>query len=169
MAIPPRESLFRPDINSTDIPSLCLMFSVPGKPIAQGSPPRYKSASTGKMITPNPKGLKRWRKTVGEYALAEMNSVGLRMTDGPVVMAGVFCFKRPKCHFRTGRYSHTLRDDSPGEFRHLQYPDLDKLVRAIFDSLTKVCYMDDSQVCFIRGFVKMWVEDESRAIIKVGW
>jgi Holliday junction resolvase RusA-like endonuclease len=55
-----------------------------------------------------------------------------------------FVFRRPKKHFRTGRFSNVLRDDAP-RFP-IGKPDADKLLRTVMDALTGVVYVDDCQV-----------------------
>lgn len=63
---------------------------------------------------------------------------------GPVRVFATFRFVRPKSHFRTGRNAHQLRDDAP-QFQTM-HPDLDKLQRAIGDSLTGQVLRDDKQI-----------------------
>lgn len=66
--------------------------------------------------------------------------------DGPVVITMAFYFYRPKSHYRTGKNSHLLRDDAP--VRPIGHTnDLDKLERAVNDSLTAAgVWYDDGQV-----------------------
>jgi Holliday junction resolvase RusA-like endonuclease len=78
--------------------------------------------------------LKRWRKTVRQAAEIAMRNSGLfqPLAKGiPVRMQIQFCFKRPQS---VDREHVTVK------------PDLDKLVRSVFDSLTGVVWADDSQV-----------------------
>jgi Holliday junction resolvase RusA-like endonuclease len=64
---------------------------------------------------------------------------------GAVYVNVMILFKRPQNQFRTGKFSHLLRDDAP------EYPttrgqgDFDKLERAINDALTGPLFPDDSQ------------------------
>ena len=55
-----------------------------------------------------------------------------------------FTFHRPLSHYGTGKNSELVKASSP---RYpAKPPDLDKLVRAIWDSLTSVVWVDDGQV-----------------------
>lgn len=63
---------------------------------------------------------------------------------GAVHVTAVFYFPRPKSHYRTGKNAHLLRDDAPSY--KAGHPDLDKLQRAIGDSLTGIVVRDDKQI-----------------------
>lgn len=67
------------------------------------------------------------------------------MPPGPIYLAAVFIMPRPKKHYRTGRYSHMLRDDAP-EW-HTVKPDRTKLLRSTEDALKGIVWADDSSVC----------------------
>lgn len=58
----------------------------------------------------------------------------------------VFAFKRPKAHYRTGRYSQELKKTAPTAFRMLKTPDVDNLAKLVMDSLNGTLYCDDKQV-----------------------
>lgn len=68
----------------------------------------------------------------------------------PVSLSIQFGMPRPKSHMelRGGRYVPKMQHyyDRPAVA-----PDIDKLVRAIMDALTDVCYHDDSQVVEVRA------------------
>lgn len=98
-------------------------FFVPGIPIPQGS------KDPGGVRDAN-KHLRRWRLTVAVRALAHRQHP---LWTGPVEMVLEFTFRRPQ---------KPLDEDWV-----ITKPDLDKLTRAIFDSLTDVIYDDDCRVC----------------------
>ena len=127
-----------------------ITFTVPGVPIPQGSANWVVSKTTGKVIPIVSKKLKPWRR---EIAWIAKDAMGGQFFVGGVSMTLVFTFERPKCHYRTGKFSHLLRDDAPD--RHLQKPDGDKLERAVLDALTGVAYSDDSEVDVV-GKQKRW-------------
>lgn len=110
-----------------------------------------KSKNTGQPVPTTDKKMKEWRSDVGWYAHHRI--VGRRFVGG-VGVTLIFTFERPKKHYRTGKFSHLLRDDAPE--RHTQYPDIDKLERAVLDALTGVAYADDAQVDRV-GKQKRWV------------
>ena len=127
-----------------------ITFFVPGTPRAQGSMKWVKSKTTGKPVPIVNKNLKPWRNDI---AWAAKEALGACRIVGGVSMTLVFVFERPKAHYRTGKYSHLLKDSAPD--RHTQTIDLDKLQRAVLDALTGLAYTDDSQVDRI-GATKRW-------------
>ena len=56
----------------------------------------------------------------------------------------VFHIKRPKAHFRTGKYSNELKKTAP--VYHIKRPDVDNYVKFYMDCMNNVVYLDDSQV-----------------------
>ena len=56
----------------------------------------------------------------------------------------VFHIKRPKAHFRTGKYSNELKKTAP--VQHTKRPDVDNYVKFYMDCMNKLVYLDDSQV-----------------------
>ena len=56
----------------------------------------------------------------------------------------VFHIKRPKAHFRTGKYSNELKKTAP--VYHTKRPDVDNFVKFYMDCMNKTVYLDDSQV-----------------------
>jgi Holliday junction resolvase RusA-like endonuclease len=73
--------------------------------------------------------------------------------SGPISMSIEFYVPRPKAHYRTGQYSHLLKDTAPkypivrGGKNHLG--DLDNYLKLAMDALDKVFYKDDVQVCVV--------------------
>jgi Holliday junction resolvase RusA-like endonuclease len=61
----------------------------------------------------------------------------------------VFHIKRPKAHFRTGKYSDELKKTAP--VYHTKRPDVDNFVKFYMDCMNKVVYLDDSQVIELRA------------------
>lgn len=103
-------------------------FFVPGIPQAQGSIRAFAHKHTGKVIaTSTNKNLKGWRQTVALYARKFWRA------PATVPMQAVLQFYLPR--------PKTVDRDSPSV-----KPDLDKLVRAVFDALTGIAYLDDAQV-----------------------
>ena len=126
---------------------------VPGDPVAQ---PRPRAVSMGgKARMYNPKTAKAWKQKIGLAVLAEL--AGVPMFEGALVVDCVFYMARPKSHFGTGRNAEKLKSSAP---KHCtKKPDLDNLVKAVFDSLTdhKV-WKDDSYVT--GSYVgKRWADD----------
>jgi len=55
-----------------------------------------------------------------------------------------FYIKRPKNHYRTGKYSGELKDNAP--MIHTKKPDIDNYAKFVLDSLTGLYWVDDSQI-----------------------
>lgn len=68
---------------------------------------------------------------------------------GPLDMILTFVFKRPKSHYRTGKYSEVLKSNAPKH--HTSTPDLDNLVKFVCDALNKEFFVDDKQVRLINA------------------
>lgn len=120
---------------------MTIEFVVPGKPVPQGSMRAFTRRGGGVGVTDNnEKKLRPWRAVVTMCA----QQAGARPIPGALRIDIAFSLVRPKTHSRTGRNAHLLRDSAP---RYpITNPDLDKLVRAILDALTSVCFADDAQV-----------------------
>lgn len=64
--------------------------------------------------------------------------------EGPIKMELEFYVARPKNHYRTGKFSHILKPDSP--VYKISRPDIDNYIKLVLDALNKVFYKDDSQI-----------------------
>ena len=106
-------------------------FIVVGVAIPQGSARAFlpKGGRRPIITSDNPR-LRSWRHLVADEAQRHVT----RIFRGPVRVQLHFWLPRPK--------SLTKKPDAP----HLTRPDVDKCVRAIFDSLSRVAWADDSQV-----------------------
>lgn len=118
-----------------------LAFTVPGVPIAQGS---KRFVGNGRMVE-SANALKPWRAEVMAAAIeaADANADWCAGTGRATYCAKLrFTFKRPKSHYRvTGALMPSAPDDPSVK------PDLDKLIRAVFDALTQSGVIgDDSQI-----------------------
>jgi len=56
----------------------------------------------------------------------------------------VFNMQRPKSHYRTGKFSHLLKESSPEHCS--SKPDLDNLVKFVLDACNGILWSDDSIV-----------------------
>jgi Holliday junction resolvase RusA-like endonuclease len=82
-----------------------------------------------------------WKKQIGR-ACAEQ--YGGSFLEGALEMTVRFYKPRPQNHFRTGKHAGLLKDSAP--LRPTTAPDVDKLVRSIFDGLQGQLYRNDAQV-----------------------
>ena len=69
--------------------------------------------------------------------------------DEPLVMLLDFYFSRPKNHYRSGKFAGQLKPNAP--LCHTVRPDLDNLIKFIFDSLLGVFYRDDTLIYRVRA------------------
>lgn len=102
----------------------CFSWKTIGVPAPQGSK-RY--VGNGRMIE-SCKALKPWR----EQIIADAKGIDApRTIENAVSVSLVFCFPRPKSHFTS---KGALKSTAPSH--KTSKPDLDKLARAVLDSLT---------------------------------
>ena len=106
-------------------------FTVYGKPIPQGSQRAFmRPGMRQPVITSDNRALGPWRLKIG--AVAESLKAQKFDRGAPVEVAMDFYFARPGS--AKARKSMTVR------------PDLDKLVRAVFDAITGILIADDAQI-----------------------
>lgn len=107
------------------------VFFVAGVPVEQGSKKAFVVGRRAVIVDNNKDRLKPWRAEVTRVARATW-SYG-RPIEGPVRVVASFVLPRPK----------SVRREYPSV-----RPDVDKLLRALFDGITdaEVVWRDDSQV-----------------------
>jgi len=122
-----------------------IVFTVEGRPRPQGSKRPFVNQHTGKVaLVEQSKHVGDWRARIA-YAAGQACEGQFR--DVPV-SARVDCvFERPRSHYRTGRFSHLLREGVPSHPITRSTGDVDKLARAVLDALTGPVIADDSLVC----------------------
>ena len=64
--------------------------------------------------------------------------------EGPIKAELNFYEKRPKSHYRTGKFSNILKKNA-AKF-NMSKRDIDNFVKFVLDSLNKKMYVDDSQI-----------------------
>lgn len=103
-----------------------LTIDVSGDPASQGS----HSVIHGRIVQVNSAKHKRWRNAVA-FAALDLVTDGWELLDEPLELSVIFYLPRPKSVTRT---------------HPAVMPDVDKLLRAVFDSLSGVIYLDDSRI-----------------------
>jgi Holliday junction resolvase RusA-like endonuclease len=113
-----------------------LLIRVVGTPAPQGSKVAFVNKKTGRaqMVESSKDRVSMWRQDVIAAAAKVMDETGWVMLAGPVEIDIAFTLRRPKAHYRTGRYADLLRPNAP--LFPLTKPDLDKTLRATLDALT---------------------------------
>ena len=132
-----------------------LYIDVGGRP-----PPHGRKRHVGKgVLVESSKHVAPWRDAVRTSAVAEMAKAECPRFVGAVRVSMVFYFDRPRSHYRTGKWSHVLRDDAPSAPATI--PDLSKLIRSTEDALTDAgVWEDDARVIEYTAF-KMYTVTQS--------
>lgn len=123
---------------------------VPGNPVPQGSKRAIlrKGTNIPIVLDSNRIGLAQWRSQIAAYAMEQKAKDGRDTFIGPVAVRLEFYLKRPQDHYlpvNSKRERLELRPDAP--LYPPTTPDLDKLVRGVFDALTDAdVWKDDAQV-----------------------
>jgi len=117
-----------------------IQFTVHGDPKPQPRPRAF--AINGTVRVYDPHTAEGWKSAIADAARPHCPPEPWR---GPVEVRLAFTFKRPKIHYRQGRFSDQLRDDVP--YYHTKKPDADNLSKAVLDAMTMLGFWkDDSQV-----------------------
>ena len=125
---------FVPIRNADDTIKIELKWSKPKQ--------RMREQVVGRYIDKGGSRTKAWRLLVAGHARYHAGHDTL--LDGPIGWMVVFYQVRPKCHYRTGKFSHLLRDDAPP--MPIVNPDATKLTRSTEDALTGVLWVDDNRI-----------------------
>ena len=131
-------------------------FRVPGNPAPQGSKRGFVSANGKVSLVESSARVKPWRSDVKVFAAEAMT--GHDLITGPVWLHCAFVMKRPVATPKTR--------PTPAATKK---PDLDKILRAVLDSLTGTVYHDDSLIVEIVASKRIAEEGEQPGVhIKVG-
>lgn len=141
-----------------------LTVIVRGIPTPQGSKKAFVNKYTGRAQMKEQTGekLESWRHNVQAQAMdAIAAEPGWTPYAVPVEVDVVFRFARPKSHFYTGRNAQQLRDNAPTHPVGRNVGDIEKLVRAMNDSLTNAgVWIDDSLVASLTA-MKLYANEFS--------
>ena len=118
-----------------------ISFTIPGKPIPLK---RHRPSARGGYYDPSSKDKKQTWLQIARYKPKHPFAGDIR-----IFMA--FYMPRPKSHYRTGKYSHLLKESCKDIINHSVTPDLDNLIKYISDVMNKGFYKDDSQICSIQA------------------
>lgn len=125
-----------------------MRIDVIGTPIPQGSKTAYVRGGRAVLVEANKK-LPLWRKTVQDAAREAF--VG-ELLSSPVSVEITFFMPRPK---------NPKWADLPAS-----KPDLDKLIRAVFDALTGIVWVDDALAVSVEAH-KFWAVDEPGCRVEI--
>jgi len=103
---------------------------------------RHRHTKRGMVYDPSSKDKKIAIQQIKEQFTGEPYTDALKIKF-------VFHIKRPKAHFRTGKYANQLKKTAP--VYHTKRPDVDNFVKFYMDCMNKIVYLDDSQVIEIHA------------------
>lgn len=122
-----------------------LRLFVDGDPVPQGS----KRIARGRLVNDNDAALKAWRKKI--CTAVEVLHHGV-CEDGPMIVIAEFRMRRPR----------SVRRPFPSV-----RPDVDKLLRAVFDAMTDSnVWQDDGQV--VAAVTSKVYSDRPGVLVRVG-
>lgn len=125
---------FVPIRNRDDTIKIELKYSKPKQ--------RMREQVVGRYIDEGGSRTKAWRLLVAGHA--QYHAKRAPLLDGPIGWVVVFYQRRPKHHYRTGKYSDILKDDAPA--MPIVNPDLTKLLRPTEDALKGILWTDDNRI-----------------------
>lgn len=140
-------------------------FEVTGKPQPAGSKRAFTTKTGRTVVTDDNPNSKPWQAIVADAGLTAMladSDTLPPLLEGPLGLAVVFSFIRPKGHFGTGRNAGAVKDSAP-EWPTVK-PDATKLLRGLEDALTGVVWRDDAQVVE-QAVTKRYAEREGARVI----
>lgn len=131
---------------------MIVTFIIEGEPQGKG---RHRTTKKGINYTPQKTLLyENWIKT------CYLSRVGEKMLQGPIKMEIQAYFKIPKSTPK--KYIEDMRT---GKTPHIKKSDADNIAKVILDSLNKIAYKDDSQVCELH--IKKMYSDNPRVEVTI--
>lgn len=166
-----REALdhYPPDPERGRVPVIA--FFAAGEPVPQGSKRAWLNQKTKRVMMTEDQGTRHtaWRHIVTSAAAEAMNAA-TSLTEPisvPVTVALTFSFHRGVGHYGSGRNERALKDSAPDY--PSKPPDVDKLIRAVLDSITDaMVWTDDSLVVSVlarKRWVDRWTEPQGVKVV----
>lgn len=125
-----------------------MILHVVGQPVPQGSKKAFVKNGHAVIVDQNSRALNTWREAIGQAARDELAKVPRPPMNGPVEVKIFFRFAPSK--------------SDPYRFHHAVKPDLDKLVRAVFDALTESGVIgDDARISALAAKKRFANENET--------
>lgn len=132
------------------------MFSLSGLPRGKGRPRATVRGGFARVYS-DPK-TRKYERSIGTIAMAAM--VGRPPLQGPLSVSLRFRMPIPKSETKAVRAAMAA-----GEVAHVGRPDLDNMVKAIFDGLNGVVFADDAQI--VRSFSTKVYSDKPGVDVRV--
>lgn len=138
-------------------------YWVAGTPIPQGSKRAWYNQQTKQVMMTEDAGARHttWRHELSGQARQAMADAGyIEPFRQPIHIGLHFKLHRGLGHYGSGRNTEKLKPSAPPF--PIKPPDIDKLTRAVLDSLTSIVWVDDSQVVRMtctKAWVDRWEEE----------
>ena len=118
-----------------------IKITIPGTPKAQK---RHRPSARGGYYDPSSTDKKQTWLQIAKYRpkLPLTGSIELKL---------IFYMPRPKSHYRTGKYSHLLKEKCKDIVYHTFKSDVDNFCKFYMDLMNSGFYVDDSQVCVLQA------------------
>ena len=114
-------------------------YRINGKPVAKNRP-RFSKRGGYSIAYSDQKAEEKAYKN-------ELMIQGGKGFYGAIFVSLHFYFKRPKSHYRTGKFKDKLKDSAPG--LHETKPDIDNLIKWSCDCMNGICFPDDMRITSI--------------------
>ena len=85
--------------------------------------------------------------------------------DKAINLSMIFYMPRPKSHYRTGKFSHVLKDSAPSF--HTKKPDVDNLSKAVLDAMTDAGILSDDSIVVQHYIYKKYTARETGVKIEI--
>ena len=118
-----------------------ISFTIPGTPKALK---RHRSTRSGHMYDPSATDKKEMWLQIARFKPKQPLA-------GDIFMKVIFHMPYKKYMYRTGKYSHLLKDSYKDMKWHSYKPDLDNLVKMVADVIQPQMICDDSQICVLQA------------------
>lgn len=137
-----------------------LVFVVDALPKGKGSMRPIKTKA-GKVILAHSRDAVEFQELCSRAALRAVEELRAGSREDPKLQGAVaarcvFHLPRPQGHFGTGSKASQLRNSAPEH--PAGKPDIDKLLRVVFDAMTGIVFHDDAQVVAIQA-IKVYATD----------
>ena len=119
-----------------------IRFFVPGIPRPGGSKTAFRTKRGKVVVTDASKYTKNWQSVVALTAHEAM--IGRHIYNEPLSLRIIFYMPRSKSHYGSGSNAEKLRPAAPKY--HTIAPDITKLIRSTEDAMTRIVWVDDSQI-----------------------
>ena len=134
-----------------------VMFKVEGTPVGKGRP---KFARRGNFVaTYTPTKTRDYEDTIREAATRAMGASPPLET--PVACYFYITMPIPESYSKKRREACLANNERP-----MKKPDVDNIVKAFLDSLNKIVYKDDSQVCSLKATKVYGIEGKVEVLVR---